>query len=173
MRELLHEWVLTVVGAAMLSALALLLTPEGRCRSVVRLLCGAVMILAVLSPLRRFDFDIYSMSLASYREQAEAAVRRGEESNNRLSRSIIEAETAAYIWDKAQAAGLMPEEVTVTAKWGDTLCWYPYEVCLRGEAQTGAKEYLTQLLESELGIPRERQHWEPSGGLTNTAEGGG
>ena len=173
MRALLHEWVLNVVGAAMLSALALLLTPEGRCRSVVRLLCGAVMILAVLSPLRRFDFDVYSMSLAAYREQAEAAVLRGEESSDRLSRSIIETETAAYILDKAQAAGLMPEEVTVTAKWGDTLCWYPYEVRLRTEAGPGAKEYLTQLLESELGIPRERQHWASPGGPANTAEGGG
>jgi len=168
----LHNWILSVVGAALLSALALALTPEGRCRSVVRLLCGVVTALAVLRPLGQIDLEVYSMSMAAYREQAEAAVRSGEESNDRLSRSIIEQETAAYIWDKAQAAGLMPEEVTVTAKWGDTLCWYPYEVHLRGEAGADGREQLARIMESELGIPRERQHWESPAAGTDTAEGG-
>ena len=105
------------------------------------------------------------------KDMAAEVVGSAEESANRLSRSIIEEETAAYIWDKAQAAGLAPEEVTVTVKWGDTSCWYPYEVRLRTDAPPDAKARLTEILASELGIPRERQHWEaPDAG--QTTEGG-
>ena len=171
MSELLREWILTVTGAAMLSAFALAVSPEGRCRSVTRLVCGVVMAIALLSPVGKFDFTAYSMSLAAYRDMAAEAAKNAEESENRLSRSIIEEETAAYIWDKAQAAGLAPEEVTVTVKWGDTSCWYPYEVRLRVEAQPGARERLTEILESELGIPRQRQYWEAPG-AGQAAEGG-
>lgn len=171
MSEVLRSWLLSLTGAALLSAFALALTPEGRARSAVKLLCGVVMAIALLSPLRDFDFDTYAVSLASYRDAAAEASAKLNETNDRLSRTIIETESAAYIWDKARAVGLAPEEVTVGAKWGDALCWYPFETTIYAPSDAAARERLSEIIEAELGIPKARQHWElPS--PENTQAGG-
>ncbi|MBE6967815.1 MAG: hypothetical protein E7444_05200 [Ruminococcaceae bacterium] len=160
MTEFLRSWLLPLCGAAILCAFALTLTPEGRTRRVVRLLCGVVLIIALLGPLGQFDFETYSMSMASYRDMAAQAVARLEETNDRLARTIIEEECAAYVLDKARFVGLVPEEVSVTAKWGDALCWYPYEMEITVSADAGEKQLLAGAIEAELGIPEERQHWK-------------
>ena len=171
MTEFLRSWLLPLCGAAILCAFALTLTPEGRTLRVVRLLCGVVLIIALLGPLGQFDFETYSMSMASYRDMAAQAVARLEETNDRLARTIIEEECAAYVLDKARFVGLVPEEVSVTAKWGDALCWYPYEMEITVSADAGEKQFLAGTIEAELGIPEERQHWKTP--AASAAETGG
>ena len=164
MNELLRTWVLSLTGAALLCAFALALTPTGKVQRVVRLLCGVVMAIAMISPLRDFDFETYSMSLSSYRAAATAASAGLQETNDRLSRTIIEQECAAYIWDKAQSLGITPEEVTVTAKWGEAQCWYPHEATIRARASEGLRARLAETVQTDLGIPLQRLSWEiPAG----------
>ena len=67
MTELIRTWILGVAGAAVLTGLALCLTPKGRVHSVLRLVCGAVMVIALVAPVLRFDFSSYAMDLARYR----------------------------------------------------------------------------------------------------------
>ena len=152
MTELLHEWVLGLAGAALLGAFALALTPEGRVRRVVRLLAGVVLALALLRPLASFDFDSYAVSLAVGRDAAALAVDGFAESNRRLERTLIESECAAYISDRAARLGLRLEAASVTAKWGDALCWYPYEARLRAETDAAARRALEQTIETENSV---------------------
>ena len=160
MRELLREWVLSLTGAALLAAFALALTPEGRVRRVVRLLAGVVLALALLRPIAEFDFDSYAASLAVGRDAAALAQSGWEDPGRRLERRLIENECAAYISDRAAELGLRVEAVSVTAKWGDALCWYPYEATLRAGQDAPARSALALRLETELGIPAARLHWE-------------
>ena len=159
MSELLRSWVLGLAGAALLGAFALTLTPEGRVRRVTKLLVGVVLALALIRPLADFDFETYAASLAVSREAETRAAALGE-TNDRLQRTIIEAECAAYISDRAARLGLRPVSASVTAKWGDALCWYPYEATLRGEPDALARRALASAIEAELGIPASRQYWE-------------
>jgi stage III sporulation protein AF len=159
-RELLREWVLSLTGAALLAAFALALTPEGRVRRVTRLLAGVVLALALVRPLADFDFDGYAASLAVSRDAAATAADGWEDAGKRLERTLIEAESAAYISDRAAELGLRVEAVSVTAKWGDALCWYPYEATLRSGTDDLARRALEARIASELGIPPERLHWE-------------
>lgn len=160
MRELLREWVLGLAGAALLGAFALALTPEGRVRRVVRLLAGVVTALALVRPLADFDFDSYAASLAVGRDAAAMAESGFEQTNRRLERTLIEAECAAYISDRAARLGLRLEAASVTAKWGDALCWFPYEATLRASRDEFGRRALAEWIASELGIPPERLHWE-------------
>ena len=48
----------------------------------------------------------------------------------------------------------------MTAKWGDALCWYPYEATLQAATDGPARLALAQRIEAELGIPAGRLHWE-------------
>ena len=67
MMELLKSFVLQLVGAAMLSAAALALTPEGRVKKVVQIVCGFVVMAAFLSIAMDFDYRSLSQNMAQYR----------------------------------------------------------------------------------------------------------
>lgn len=163
MTEALKDWMLGLCGAAAVCALALAVCPGGRVKGVLRVVCGAVMTIALLSPAVGFDFAAYSQSLEKYRLGAETAAKAAADKQDILSRTIIEDELAAYILDKAAALGLTLSSAQVSAKWSEDGFWYPYEASLAGAGAEETKKELAEIMESELGIPRDRQHWEEEG----------
>lgn len=151
MTELLRQWILAMALTALGCTIALGITPEGRIKGVLKLCCTVAMAIAMLSPIARVNIDTYAHSMAKYREAVAAAENKGVEAADRLSRTIIERECAAYISDKGAELGLGNISVSVLAKWGDEV-WYPYEVWLDGSAS----DELLRKIEGELGVPRER-----------------
>jgi len=157
--ELIRTWILGLTGAAVITGLALSLTPKSRVRSVMRLVCGAVMIIALIKPVLEFDFETYSVGLAQYRADMDRITAAARETSDRLQRTIIEEECSAYILDKARILGLDCTVAAVTVKWGDEGYWYPYEAHLQIKGPDQQKNNLAGLIEAELGIPRGRQYW--------------
>ena len=156
MTELLRNWVLGLVGTAVLCAAATLLTPNGRVKRVVNLLCGVAMTAALLAPLLGSELPEYGLNLAKYRSQAELLTAGAEELSRNLDRSYIEDELQAYILDKATALGAELESVRVELQWstGSGL-WVPTAADLDGVYHPG----LARLMEAELGIPERAQRW--------------
>ena len=159
MNETLRSWIISLTGAGMLTAAANALTPKGKVKNIVRLLCGVVMGLTLLKPFVGFDFTTLSGSLAKYRAESDGINTAILETNDRLAALIIEGRCRAYILDKAQEYGLDTVEVTVVVKRGDEGTWYPYETNLTVNGQEQNKVRLSEAIESELGISRDRQHW--------------
>ena len=160
MTEALRGWVLGLCGAAAVCALALAVCPKGRVNGVLRVVCGAVMTIALLSPVVDFDFGVYSESLEKYRIEADAAANSASKSEDILSRTIIENECAAYILDKAVEVGLTMSSVRVSARWSVDGFWYPYEAAMEASGTQAAKTELAEIVASDLGIPPDRQVWE-------------
>lgn len=158
MTGLLSGWIRAVCGAAVICAAALAVCPEGKVRRVLRLVCGVVMAAALLSPVAELDFDAYSRALARYGEEARRTAEGAQEEARELNRSVIEAECAAYILDKAEALGLAGCSASVRAEWSSAGYWVPRScrVCCPG----GRSEALAAAIEADLGIPRSRQEWE-------------
>ncbi|MGE4353500.1 MAG: hypothetical protein AB7D36_05400 [Oscillospiraceae bacterium] len=154
MTEILRQWILSLALTALGCSIALAITPEGRVRAILKLCCSVAMAIALISPVMRLNMDSYALSMAKYREIMLAAENKGAESADRLSRTIIESECAAYISDKGAELGLGEISVRVLAKWGDEV-WYPYEAWV----DSMPSEELMRSIEGELGIPRERTHW--------------
>lgn len=159
MSELLHNWITGLASAAILSAAALLLTPRGPVEKVTRFVCGVMLVAVLVSPLAGADWDAFSLSLSRYRETVAELTEDLEGQQNRLVRSYIEQECAAYILDEAHVLGAEGGEAEVSARWGDE-SWIPYEASLHLTATAGQRSRLTEYLESQLGIPEERQHWD-------------
>lgn len=159
MKEMLSGWVTTLTGASLLCCCAMCLCPKGRVREILKLVCGIVLAIALISPIAEFDFGVYASGMASYRAKAESIGQQGEDAYSSLTRTVIEDSYAAYISDKAQGAGLPLSDVAVGVKWGDEGLWYPYEVWL-GSASEDTRALLSPVIEAELGIPAERQYWE-------------
>lgn len=155
MMQQLRAWIFGLVGAALFCAVVSELTPEGRTKSVQRLLCGIVMTLSLISPLLDFDFESYAVNLSRYRVEAEAVAAGTGEISNSLSRMFIEEDIEAYILDKAQELGCGLSQVEVELQWSTEGCWYPVSARLTGQYNS----QLSGLIEAELGIGQKRQDW--------------
>ncbi|MEG0777491.1 MAG: stage III sporulation protein AF [Oscillospiraceae bacterium] len=159
MTELFGEWIRAIAGAALIASVAISLTPSGKTKNVLRLICGVVLIIAMISPVIKPNMPAISMDMAKYRQNADELLKKAEESTNNLSRSIIEQESEAYILDKAQSMGIAINSVCVTAKWGDEGYWYPNEIEIVSNISPGEKNRLSNSIEAELGVSKDRQYW--------------
>ena len=156
MTELLRNWIVSLTGTALVCAAALRLTPEGRVKPVVRLLCGVCMAAALLSPLMGADLvETYPLELARYRARGAAIAGEGTAIRAGLDRDIIERETEAYILDKARSMGVPLTEVRVALRWSASGVWLPEGAELTGPYSAA----LARILEAELGIPQTAQNW--------------
>ena len=153
------EWVRAIVGAALICAAATVLTPKGKVKNVLRLVCGIVLIITMIDPLLKQELPAMSMNMSEYRLEADEITASAEEKKNSLSRTLIEDELETYILDKAKSLNAQLQSAELTVKWGDEACWYPYEVTLTGNVPQREQSLLSNAIEAELGIPEERQYW--------------
>ncbi len=151
-------WVRAIAGAALVCAAALVVTPKGSVKGVLKLLCGVVLLLVVIKPVLKLDPARLSLDMADYRERASEIAGNAQENQNELDRRFIEQKFAAYILDKAKALGLRDVTAEVTVKWGED-CWYPYAAKLTGQPPQRERTLLENAIEYDLGIPKERQYW--------------
>ena len=156
MTEILSGWVRAIAGAAVFCAMAAALCPKGRARGVLALASGCVMLLALVSPVAQLDLTDFARASARWRESAAAVADGAGEAAGAMERRVIEAECAAYISSRADGLGLAPGGISVEARWSEEGYWYPWS-CRIAAAENAA---LSDAVEAELGIPRERQSWE-------------
>ena len=158
MADIFGQWLHAVIYTGVVCSIALMLSPDGRVKNALKILCAVAMCAAIVSPLSELDFDAYSKAMARCKLDAEQYADQGEQYSKNLNRTIIEDECRAYILDKAAQLGLDGLRAEVTARWSDEGFWYPWEARLGGP-ESGRAE-LERLIEAELGIPAERQSWE-------------
>ena len=159
MTEFAGDWVRGIAGAALICAAATVLTPKGKVKNVLKLLCGIVLVIAMLNPILNDKLPAMSMDISEYRKEADEIIGNAQEKENSLSRSIIEDELETYILDKAESLNVKLQSVQVTVKWGDEGCWYPYEVSLVEDIPLREQNLISNSIEAELGVPDERQYW--------------
>ena len=128
MAEALRAWLNAVIYTGVICGIALMITPCGRVKKALTVLCGAAMCVAFISLLAGIDLDGYSETLAGFKLEAEAFAAQGESYSKNLNRTIIEDECEAYILDKAENLGVQLDEVEVLAVWSDEGYWYPSEI---------------------------------------------
>ncbi len=155
MTDWIRNWIFSLAGTAMVCAAARRLTPEGRVKSVLRMVCAVAMAAALFSPLLQGALDTYPLELARYRAQAAALTEEGEALRRELDRGIIEREMEAYILDKARALGAPLQGAAVALRWSTEGVWLPASAELTGPYHAA----LARAIEAELGIPRSAQVW--------------
>ena len=159
MPELFGKWLHAVIYTGIVCSIAMLLTPEGRVKKALAIICAVVMCAAVASPIAKLDFDAYSKAMARYELDAEKYIGKGEDYSKNLNRSIIEDKCRAYILDKADEIGAELSEVTVTAQWSSDGYWYPHEAEIVSSAADDQKSRLSDYIKTQLGISISDQNW--------------
>lgn len=159
MMELVRSWLMGVTCAAMLLALAEILTPEGSVKRICRLAGGVVLLLAAIGPVAKLEEADFARITGQYKNRAEEYREALDEETENLYESIIEEKTAAYIMDKAEELG-MTCQVSVTVGWEPDGTPRPAAVILHGIWTKEQREALTQKISSDLGIPGAMQYYK-------------
>jgi hypothetical protein len=164
MIEHLRSWIMCISGTACVCAIALALAPEGNVKKTVKLVCGFALMLSIMSAFKTIDYSRLSQYIAQYKLDAEEYVSDTVSESSKQTRFIIEQECEAYILDKAQELRENVECVSVTAKWSEDGFWYPVSANITGDVSEEVRRYLTQIMEAELGIAKDKQTWSMDNG---------
>ena len=159
MAENLHSWIVSIISTAIFCTIAISITPKGRVAAAAKLICGMVMILAILTPLIDIDFSEYSKMLTKYSDRAYELTESADEYEDKLNRTFIEDKCAAYILDKANSCGAQLDSVSVSAEWSIEGYWYPVSADIRYNCTDELRRAVSSSIEAELGITKERQTW--------------
>lgn len=159
MMELIRQWLLGVTCAAMVLALAESLTPPGSVKKVCRMAGSMVLLLATISPVLKLDEGALSRALTEYRITVQDYENVLMEKNNFLYKAIIEENTAAYILDKTEGMGISCQAEVIFA-YDEDGSPYPWSVLVSGSWTEEQERQLSLFLETDLGIPAQRQQLE-------------
>ena len=149
-------WLLAVIAVSLLCAVADALMPPGGVRRVGRLVCGLVLMGAVLSPVAELDVEEGWRWLEDYLASVhsrEAELTQTVESQRKV---IIEQEYAAYIVDKAAELGVTCEARVECRRSEDGL-YLPCRTEIAGPMTDGVRARLSQVIEEDLGVPESEQ----------------
>ena len=148
----LRQWLLGVTACALLVSLSEQLCPEGAVRRAARFVGGLLILLAMLRPLSGAAVP----EAGKPPDVREALARLEPELEQKRDRALsdgIAAGLDAYIEDKARAMGAeVRADVRLRVREGVPV---PERVTLHGAYHEG----LSALLETELGLAKEKQQW--------------
>ena len=152
MMEHVRQWLSSIVVVSLLLSVVQSLVPKGSLRRVASFLSGLVLLAVLLEPLPKLDLE--GLELRGLQEETEKVRRQLEAEQETALKAGIAEQTEAYISDKAASLGLTAEVRVETVAGADGV-----PVPWRVEVEGGYTEELAQWMETELGIPRERQDW--------------
>lgn len=159
MTEFIRTWIMGLVAASFLSAIAMTLCPKGKVRAVVGLCAGLVTIVTLVGPILNFDYQAHFGALDDFESQLEQRLEEMEFEQERLRSIIISERSRTYIWDKAEVLGMGNVEIQVDTVRAETGELIPYRVHIGGVYTQEQREDLERYLAETFGIPRVRQHW--------------
>lgn len=153
MIETVRTWLTAVAAVTLLLSVVQQLVPPGSLRETASFAGGLILLTVLLQPLAALRGADLDLNFQDCRQAVEQQQTELEDRRQAELAALIESATAAYISDKADSMGLALE-ARVTAEAADGVP-VPVRVTLTGE-KSGE---LSRWLETELGIPAERQVW--------------
>ena len=154
--EVVRAWLLSLIAVSLLCASAGALMPKGAVRQVGRLVCGLVMLAAILSPVARLDAAEGRRWLAGYFASVEQRRAGLEATVNNQMKHIIEGEYAAYIVDKAAELGLTCTAQVECQRSAEGL-YLPVRTEVTGMLTEDIRIQLVRTIAEDLGVPERAQ----------------
>jgi len=161
MSDLIRTWIVGIFAAALITAIVTIITPEGKVKRVLSLVCGFMMIITLIKPILSFDSEGFKANFAMYQYEIKNASEIAVVNNENITREIIEERYAAYISDKGEALNISLS-VIVEAKLSSDGYWYPNTASISADfsnAAADAQSELTRIIISDLGLEAKDIQW--------------
>ena len=153
----IKDYLLSIIVAAVISGIATsVVGKKWTVGSVIKLLTGLFLIITVISPWTKLNISELTAYFSDYSSQAEDMAAQGQTVAQSEIAAIIKEQVEAYILDKASLLGL---DVAVQVTLSETDPPTPESVTIQGAVAPYAKTRLEQILDTDLGIAKENQHW--------------
>lgn len=163
MMDGIRTWLLAIIAASILCALAERVMPPGPVKRVGGLTCGLVLLWTILTPVARPDLGAGRAWLEDYLAALEQRETELSDQVDQGRKVLIEQEYAAYIVDKAAEWELnCTARVKCRAEEG---LYIPDETMVAGPFSDVEQSRLTQMIREDLGVPAERQTYYAEGEL--------
>lgn len=156
--ELLREYLLRIIGMAMLSGLVMHLCPSGSVKRIVRLCCGMCLALVVLSPLQKTDVGALMRQFEDLETEAADFTDDAMQYLSEQTAAIISQQSEAYILDKAPAGAVLAVQVQ-TLPLENGYC-VPHHVTISGSLSAQERISLTQIIQRDFGLTKEQIEWK-------------
>lgn len=148
-----------ICALSVICGLLFRLAPEGTVRKAMGFACSVVLLACLVQAIKGLNLDTYALQISQYREREQEFLAHSMETRDALDRLVIEREYGTYIMDTARLLQVPLQSAEVEARWSTEGLWVPYAVKLNGEPDEEGKVALTSRIQTDLGIPAERQTW--------------
>ncbi len=153
----LESYGFSIVAAALIcGVLRTILGDKGTAAGMGKLICGIFLTFTVLKPVAQLDLNDLESIIFPEGISGEEAVSTGSLYAWESMAAIIKEESEAYILDKARS---LNTQITVQIKVSQDPYPVPERVRICGNLPPAIRRQLQTILESDLGIPKERQTW--------------
>lgn len=148
------EYIAQAVAAALLCGIIVSMTKHSSGGSIVRMLCGVFMTIVLIRPLAGTNVSFLESILPDITGDAEAVASEGAAAAEDIRREYIKQRVQAYILSRAKT---MEADIQANVSLDEDCV--PVSVSIAGRISPLSRSRLTQIIASELGIPKERQEW--------------
>ena len=153
----MRAYLLSVVSAAIVCAIVgKLVDRKGAYSRIIQLLTGIFLSITVVSPLTKITFTELDAYFSQLQVDANSATQDGEDAAYLATFEIIKENTEAYILDKAKNIGA---HIRVEVHLSENTPPIPSAVTISGTVAPYAKMQLQNIIENDLAISKENQHW--------------
>lgn len=155
--ESLRQYLLSIVAASIISALAVRITDnKGTYSAVVKLLVGIFLSITVISPITSIRITDFSTFIEDIESDTSDIIASGECWATSQRKDIIKTQTETYIVDKASSMGA---ELNVEVTLSDSNPSIPVSVEISGVIDPYSRQHLQNIIANDLGIAKENQNW--------------
>ena len=168
MTEGMKNWIIAITACALILAALESLVPKGAVKKTAAFAGGMLMLLVLLQPITaRWEVRPAEWLEAAEKEREDYAQALTRESRSLLEKLIAE-ESQAYILEWAEELGLSCR-VSVGCRSDENGLSFPHEVTVISPAMAEhQRQVLSERIETELGIAKERQNFREEGSHEET-----
>jgi len=152
----LHGYFLAVIAASFLTSLLVGVVTEDRMKQFLRFIGDLTLILVLLSPLANFSERSFRRSVEDFSRNMEIEQNMAVVDSAMTEQLIID-RCRTYIMDKADKLGAELEVEIILNQVNEISV--PAEVYINGQYSAHARDQISQMLEHDFGIPKEKQRW--------------
>lgn len=151
------SYILRVVSTGFLCAIVqLFFDKSNKVYSFVRLVCGMLLTLMVLTPILNSSQWQWDLNVLEMLPDASDIISEGESAAKSAMGQIISQKAQTYILDKANALGA---DIDVEIVLSDETLPKPCKATIRGTTSPYVRKQLTHVICEDLGISEEDQEW--------------
>ena len=152
----IRQYVLSVICMVTVCGLVQMLFQSGTTASLVKMICGLIVTIAVLGPLLKDKILQWDLAFESLAMEGELVAADGVCAANEAQKQFIKENTQTYILTKAKEMGA---DLAVEVQLQEDYPNIPQTVTVSGSVSPYTKRQLAAFICLELGIAEENQIW--------------